>query len=106
MVIPRFCRPPLCLFFVHRGGNNPAQPYLGRKAHTNHYSQYSTTHICPFWAEIEAVDSYTLTLKHSIDRIKNNGVLCWVHPNVKNVEFLRCSHVDLVFYLGLLASLE
>ena len=42
---------------------------------TNHYqnyhSQYCTTHTCLFWAKNEAVDSHTLALKYSIDKIKS-----------------------------------
>ena len=50
---------------------------------TNHYqnyhSQYCTTHTYPFWARIEAIDRYTLTLKTSIDRIKNFGGYYWIY---------------------------
>ena len=68
------------------------------KHHTNHHSQYYTTKICRIWAKIEAVDSHTLALKHSIDRIQLFAWFRCMHPDVKNVKFLRCSHVMLSAY--------
>ena len=72
----------------------------------NHHSQYCTTHTCPFWARIEAIDRYVLTLKTSIDRIKNFGGYCWMYPSARNVKFLRCNHVITISYLRLLAFMK
>ena len=83
-----------------------ALPRRNRKTPKNHHSQYCTTKNRPFWAKIEAVDSHTLALKYSIDRIKNFGGCCWMHPGARNVKFSRCNHVITISYLRLLAFMK